>query len=113
MNVLLINPPIENMVMTNTPSIVDEEQGFFPPLGIMYVASYAESETGHKIEILDAQVEQLNYTQLEHEIKKRRPDIVGITTMTFSLIDSILTSQVVKKVDDSIQVDLGGPHVGR
>jgi len=112
MKVLLINPPFENMVMTNTPSIVDEEQGFFPPLGIMYVASYAEKETEHKIGILDTQVEQLNYTQIEHEIKKRSPDIVGITTMTFSLIDSILTAKVVKKVDDNIKVIVGGPQVG-
>lgn len=39
MKVLLINPPFKSVIMTNTPSIVDEEQGFFPPLGIMYVAS--------------------------------------------------------------------------
>jgi radical SAM superfamily enzyme YgiQ (UPF0313 family) len=112
MKALLINPPFKSVIMTNTPSIVDEEQGFFPPLGIMYIASYAENKTEHKIEILDTQVEQLNYTQIEYEIKKRGPDIVGITTMTFSLIDSILTAKVVKKVDDSIAVVLGGPHVG-
>lgn len=112
MRVLLINPPFKNVFMVNTPSIVDEEQGFFPPLGIMYVASYAENETEHKIEILDTQVEQIDYTQIEHEIKKRRPDIVGITTMTFSLIDSILTAKIVKKVDDGIKVVFGGPHVG-
>ena len=112
MRVLLINPPSENEISSNTPSIVDEEQGFFPPLGIMYVAAYAEKYTKHQIEILDAQVEQLNYTQIEHEIGKRNPDIVGITTMTFSLIDSISTAKIVKKIDDGIKVILGGPHVG-
>ena len=112
MRVLLINPPSENEISSNTPSIVDEEQGFFPPLGIMYVAAYAEKYTKHQIEILDAQVEQLNYTQIEHEIGKRSPDIVGITTMTFSLIDSISTAKIVKKIDDGIKVILGGPHVG-
>jgi len=109
--ILLINPPSENEISSNTPPIVDEEQGFFPPLGIMYVAAYAERYTDHQIEILDTQVEQLNYTQIEHEIKKRRPDIVGITTMTFGLIDSMLTAKIVKKVDDGIKVILGGPHV--
>ena len=33
MNVLLINPPIENMITTNIPEFVDRERGFNPPLG--------------------------------------------------------------------------------
>ena len=98
MRVLLINPPSENEMSSNTPPIVDEEQGFFPPLGLMYVAAYAEKYAEHQIEILDTQVEQLSYLQIEQEIRKRRPDIVGITTMTFSLIDSMLTAKLVKKI---------------
>ncbi len=111
MKVLLINPPSKNEISSNTPPIVDEEQGFFPPLGIMYVAAYAEKHTDHQIEILDAQVEQLSYLQIEQEIRKRKPDIVGITVMTFSLIDSLSTAKIVKKVDQNIKVVLGGPHV--
>ena len=111
MRILLINPPSGNEISSNTPPIVDEEQGFFPPPGIMYVAAYAEKYTDHQIEILDTQVEQLKYSQIEQEIRKRKPDIVGITTMTFSLIDSMLTAKIVKKVDDGIKVILGGPHV--
>ncbi len=111
MKVLLINPPSENEIASNTPPIVDEEQGFFPPLGIMYLAAYAEKYTDHQIEILDTQVEQLSYPQIEQEIRKRNPDVVGITTMTFSLIDSMLTARLAKKVDEDIRVVLGGPHV--
>ncbi|MFC2010276.1 B12-binding domain-containing radical SAM protein [Chloroflexota bacterium] len=111
MKVLLINPPSMNEISSNTPSIVDEEQGFFPPLGIMYVAAYAEKYTDHEITILDTQAEQLEYDQIEDEIRKRKPDVVGITAMTFSLIDSMLAVNAVKRVNKNTIVVMGGPHV--
>ena len=48
MNVLLIYPPKENIITTNIPAFVDEELGLYPPLGLMYVAAYAERNTEHK-----------------------------------------------------------------
>ena len=110
MNVLLINPPIKNMIATNIPAFVDTERGYNPPLGILYVAAYAERYTDHKIEILDMVVEEMSYNTLENEIKKRKPDVVGVTTTTFTLVDSIITAKIVKKVDNDIIVVFGGPH---
>ena len=110
MNVLLINPPIENMITTNIPEFVDTERGYNPPLGIMYIAAYAEKYTDHKIEVLDMIVEEMNYDELEREIKIRKPDIVGITTTTFTLIDSIITARTIKNVDNDIKVVFGGPQ---
>ena len=111
MKVLLVYPPAENMVTTNVPSFVEEEKGFYPPLGLMYVAAYAERNTEHNIEILDTQVERMNYAMIEHEIERKKPDIIGIQAMTFTLIDVILTAKIVKRVDEEIKVVLGGPHV--
>ncbi|MBA7499046.1 Anaerobic magnesium-protoporphyrin IX monomethyl ester cyclase [subsurface metagenome] len=111
MKVLLINPPIDNMITTNIPTYVDEERGYSPPLGIMYVASYAEKHTDYKIEILDMLAEEVRCDRLKNEIKKRKPDIVGITTTTFTLIDVMLTAKAIKDVDNNIKVILGGPHV--
>jgi radical SAM superfamily enzyme YgiQ (UPF0313 family) len=111
MKVLLIYPPAENVIMSGLPPLVDEEAGFYPPLGILYVAAYAERNTTHKIEILDTQVERMNYAAIEREIERRKPDIVGIQTMTFTLVDVILTAKVVKKVNKEIKIVLGGPHV--
>ena len=110
MNVLLINPPIENMITTNLPEFVNTERGYSPSLGIMYIAAYAEKYTNHKIEILDMIVEERSYDGLEKEIKKRDPDIVGVTTTTFTLIDSIITAKIVKNVDKNIKIIFGGPH---
>ncbi|MCK4735478.1 MAG: radical SAM protein [Methanophagales archaeon] len=110
MNVLLINPPIENMITTNIPDFVDTERGYNPSLGIMYIAAYAEKYTDHKIEILDMIVEQMSYDMLENEIKKRKPDVVGITTTTFTLIDSIIIAKIINEVDNDIKIIFGGPH---
>ena len=111
MKILLINPPAKNEIGSNTPPIVDEEQGVFPPLGIMYVAAHAEKHTNHQVEILDTQVEQLSHLQIEQEISRRKPDIVGISVLTFGLIDSMLTARSAKKAGRDIKVVMGGPHV--
>jgi len=108
---MLIYPPIENLILANVPQVVEEEQGCYPPLGLMYIAAYAEQNTDHEIGILDTQVEKIGYGQLEEEIKRKKPEVVGMTAITFSIIDTFLTAKIVKKVDSDIKVVLGGPHV--
>lgn len=110
MKVLLINPPIENIITTNLPEFVDTERGYYPPLGILYIASHAEKYTDHKIEILDMIVEEMGYDTLENEIKRRKPDVVGVTTTTFTLIDSVIVAKIIKNVDKDIKIIFGGPH---
>ncbi|MFB0560331.1 MAG: radical SAM protein [Candidatus Lokiarchaeia archaeon] len=111
MKVLLIYPPVYNMLRTNVPKIVDEETGVYPPLGLMFIASYVEKNTDYKIEILDTQIERMTYNEISKCIKLKMPDIVGIQTTTFTFIDVILTARIVKKIDKNIKVVLGGPHV--
>lgn len=111
MKVLLISPPDENMITTNVPSVVDEESGVYPPLGLLYVAAYLQQNSDCEVEILDTHVDRLSYPEIETEIRRRNPDLVGIQTMTFTVIDAILTARVVKKVNPDIPVVLGGPHV--
>lgn len=111
MKVLLVNPPIDNMITTNIPKYVDEERGYNPPLGIMYVAAYAEKYTDNKIEIIDILAEELDYASFEREILIRKPDVVGITAMTFTLIDVMIIAKIIKKIDNNIKIVLGGPHV--
>ena len=111
MKVLLVYPPTKHMITTNVPELVDAEIGYYPPLGLMYIAAYAEKYTNHAIEILDTQVEEMGFADIEKEIRRRQPDVVGIQTTTFTLIDSILTAGLAKKVNEDIHVCLGGPHV--
>ena len=58
MRILLINPPRENELLGNNPAIIDEERGYNPPLGLLYLAGYLEHFSDHRVEVLDAQVEE-------------------------------------------------------
>ncbi len=111
MKILLINPPAENELKGNNPPIVDEERGYNPPLGLLYLAAQLERAGGHEVAVLDAQVEELSYPQFREAIVRHGPDVVGITAMTFTLIDVLQTARLVKELDPAIPVVLGGPHV--
>jgi radical SAM superfamily enzyme YgiQ (UPF0313 family) len=113
MKILLINPPDFHMIKTNFPDELEGEEktGYNPPLGLLYVASYALAHTDFEILILDTQVEELTYDDIEKEILKIKPDLVGIQAMTFTLIDVMMVAKIVKKVDPETIVVLGGPHV--
>ncbi len=111
MRILLINPPRFNEIIGNNPSIIEEQRGYNPPLGLLYIAAFLEQNTDHKIKVIDAQVEKLDYSSLTLEISAFDPHVVGITAMTLTLIDVLIAADAVKKINKDIKVVLGGPHV--
>ncbi len=116
MKVLLINPPRFNEVLADNPAFIDEERGFNPPLGLLYLAGYLKKRGNHQIFGLDAQVEQLDHNEgFKQRIMEVDPDVVGITAMTFTLIDVLktinLVEQAEKELNKKVIVVLGGPHV--
>ena len=110
MKVLFINPPAKNEILSCNPEIIKEERGFDPPLGILYLAGYLKKYSNHDLKIIDAQVEKLGYLDLQKRIKKFSPNVIGITAMTFTLIDVIKTIQIAKEVCPQAIIILGGPH---
>jgi len=110
MKILLINPPTANMITTEVPSLVSEERGFNPPLGIMYIAAHLE-KAGYDVKVIDADAEELNYSELTTTIRAYGPDIVGLSAMSFTLIDCMEIAKLVKSVDKDIKIFIGGPHV--
>jgi anaerobic magnesium-protoporphyrin IX monomethyl ester cyclase len=111
-NVLLINPPAFNELMGNNPAIIESERGYNPPLGLLLLAGYLlEHNPNHQVTVIDAQVEELGYAQLEQRIQALSFDVAGITAMTFTMPDVKETLEVVKRVNPGCKVVLGGPHV--
>ena len=111
MKVLLISPPHHNMLPPPEPAELEEEEGTYPPLGLMYIAAYLEKYSDHQVEILDTQVDNLSYEEIEKIISEKSPDIVGIQATTFTLKDAVLTANLVKKINKNIHVAIGGPHI--
>jgi len=117
MKALLINPP----------------QIFYPgseppagnlPLGLLYVAAVLD-RAGYEAEILDAFITDfpfrkigdiievgMPYRRIKEEIRRRKPDIVGVTNpFTCQVENAIRVANIAKEIDPSILTVVGGPHI--
>lgn len=110
MKVLLIQPPISNIITTHLPKYVINESGSYPPLGLMYLASSLEEKIKASVEILDAELYKMSLEEIKKEVDRRKPNIVGITATTFTLIDVINTARAIKELNNATHVCIGGPH---
>lgn len=110
MKVLLVNPPRDNEIRCPTPEVLESNRGSNPPLGLLYIAAVLE-RMGHSVEVIDCQVELLTYADLESRIARSEYQLLGVTVMTFSLIDSVEVSNISKKLNPDIPIVWGGPHL--
>jgi radical SAM superfamily enzyme YgiQ (UPF0313 family) len=112
MKIALVYPPFSHSIRTTLPEFVKENEGCFPPLGIMYLASFLKShESGCEVLLVDAVAERLDHEGIQRRLASFAPHVVGVSCWTFSLIDSLKVAEGVKKRDPSVVTCLGGPHV--
>jgi len=109
MKVLLINPRDRDDINTRLPESVNRSKGIFAPLGLAYIASYLRENGNKEVKILDSEALNLTNDEIETVIKKVKPDIVGIASMTTILPHSLKVAKFAKNAG-AITV-LGGPHV--
>lgn len=110
MNVLFIKPQIKSMLYGDLPEEVDSERGIYPPLGLLYVASYLRKNSDVKVNMVDMEADNISLDGLERYIEEIKPEIVGIQAITYTLIDTIQTADRIKKIDEKIKVVVGGIH---
>ena len=110
MKVTLINPGNTYELVGNDPVIIKEQQGLMPPLGILYMAAYLKNTGRYEMSVIDVQAEDLTHAEVGERIRDMKPDVIGITAMTFTLIDVKYTLQEIRKWWNGIVV-IGGPHV--
>lgn len=108
MKVLLVHPPLKFMIESILPQKVELSRGHNPPLGILYIASAIKAFGKDEVRVLDAQAEELDYNEIEKRIAEYQPQVVGITALTFTLLDALETARIAKK-HGAVTV-LGGPH---
>ena len=110
MKILLILPPDQYQIQSFVPKEVIAAGGFYPPLGLLYLASYLRKYTNFKTEVMDARVERLSYESIRNIIKDKQPDIVGIQTLTHTFVDALMTAKMAKEAKPDCHVTLGGHH---
>lgn len=105
MKVLLLNPPFTEYAG------LKGHGGKALPLNLAYLAGYLKQQKPYMdIVILDCEGLSLSYNQIEKELHRINPDIVGITTSTPAYAQVLEVARRIKKVDKSIKVVVGGPH---
>jgi len=82
----------------------------FAVLGLGYLAAVLE-KNGFQVDVIDCQASRLDFEQTKEEIKKRQPDIVGLTASTLSYKSGLKIVQSAKEVNPNILTVMGGPHV--
>src|SRR3989338_3946042 len=110
MKTLLINPPVFTLIQPETPKYVTTDRGYNPPLGLISIGTCINQRDTLKAEVLDTQVEEMDFKQILAYIKRNSPDVIGMAASTFTFIDCLNLSKEIKKVDSSIKIVLGGPH---
>jgi radical SAM superfamily enzyme YgiQ (UPF0313 family) len=108
--VLLINPAYITQLYTTTKD-VHQAMERKPTLGILSIGTYLRENTDFEVRLLDNQLEALDDEALACSIRDYRPDVVGITVVSFKLYSAFMVTRIVKEVFSSTHVCWGGPHL--
>lgn len=108
MRILLIRYHDKDNINTRLPESLNRVQGVLPPLGISYIAAILE-KNGYEVGILDAIASNLTKDETRDYIKKERPDVVGVTTMTSNIRGALEAASVAK--ESGATVVIGGPQL--
>jgi anaerobic magnesium-protoporphyrin IX monomethyl ester cyclase len=101
MQVTLVNPPYPPRSHRHPP---------FIPLGIGYLAAVLE-QNGYDVNVIDSQALKLTLNEVENELRKRQPDMVGLTSTTLTYKSALKIIEVAKKTLPNCLTVIGGPHV--
>jgi len=104
-DLLLVVPPYEENY-----GFVKEVKMCEAPLGLAYMASYAEKQ-GYKVKLQDFDALSLEVKDIIPQIIQFSPNVVGITCTTALMGKIIRIIELIKQVDKNIIVVVGGPHV--
>jgi anaerobic magnesium-protoporphyrin IX monomethyl ester cyclase len=79
------------------------------PMGLLYLAAMLR-RAGHRVRIIDGEVEHVNQEALAAIVASERPDFFGITSTTAQATRAFALAQAVKGRAPETFVTLGGPH---
>ena len=113
MNVMFIVPPDTMSIEASMSKTYGEkERGYYPKLGVLYVAAYLEKIAGLRPEFIDCPANGIGYKDLPSYILAAKPDLVGIGVLTFNILDSLKCARLVKTISPTTKICFGGMHIG-
>jgi anaerobic magnesium-protoporphyrin IX monomethyl ester cyclase len=98
---ILVNPPYPQGAHQHPP---------FIPLGLGYLAAVLEKNQ-YQVDVIDYQALKLTHEQFKNEIRKRQPDIVGVTSTTLTYKSALQIAKIAKEAHPNCLTVIGGSHV--
>jgi anaerobic magnesium-protoporphyrin IX monomethyl ester cyclase len=83
---------------------------YWPPLGLLYIASSTLAKREDDIRIIDAFCENLTEDELVGRVVKEKPDVFGINCSTHTFLDAISTLERLHEKLPETKLVLGGFH---
>ena len=111
MKILFLVPPETISLESSVPKALEGGKGYYPKLGLLYVAAYYERETGNTATFIDCPPENVSEEALLQRVREIKPDMVAMSIMTFNLLDALHTAKVLRQETPDLKICLGGPHV--
>ena len=84
-------------------------QNFLPPLGILTIAAYAESQ-GYSVHVFDIHGERADDTELRRRLQMTKPKFVGISVLTNMCIPAHKIAKICKEEIPDCVLVIGGVH---
>lgn len=104
LNILMITNYFDSGIHMTT-----VDKSYLYPLGILSIATRLE-ECGHKVRVLDLNVECCSETSVLESIKRDIIDLVCFTVYTENVKTVLRLAKVIKQVSSQTKVMVGGPH---
>lgn len=112
MKIALVNPPKIYQVWAGVPDIFNSPDAYlFPPLGVMYLASYLKKYSSHQPFLFDCVAQDWSAEQVAERVAAQKPDVLGVTANTHNLVNVRETIEQVRKRLPGVFVVIGGSHV--
>lgn len=84
---------------------------FRPNLGVLYIATYLQKNSNHKVILIDPTFHRKNWRQyVLQKIQDFSPDILGFSCLSFNFYDAIQINDLIKQKYPSILSIFGGIH---
>jgi anaerobic magnesium-protoporphyrin IX monomethyl ester cyclase len=111
--ILFLIPPYNQQLVAERDKEVPVDSGSYPPLGLMYIATYLNNKLKDKVDvkIIDSSLNSWSYKKFEKMLLSYNPDIVCITALTPLILDTKVSLEIIKKVKPTCVTVIGGPHV--
>lgn len=106
-DLLLITPPV---TLRERYGKLAGAANTLPSLGILYLAAVLRQK-GYSISVIESSSLGLTMEQAIEKISTIKPRYIGLTATTLTIMNARALASEIKKIDDRIQVIVGGPHI--